>query len=93
MAWGRTSAKPSPEPMLEHCQLDPQEQTSAKKMNQNTQDFFQDYAFENIVCKMVAILFKPQFVNNDHATPATIITISPTHCMLMHTLPLRLSLD
>ena len=35
------------------------------KFNQNPYIFIQENAFERIVCEMGAILFRPQFVNND----------------------------
>ena len=45
--------------MLIYCQLEPEEQTSVKNINENTNIFFQENAFENVVCKMFAILFRP----------------------------------
>ena len=57
MACRLFGAKPLSKPMLDHYQMDPQEQTSVK-LNQNTQRFVHENAYENIVCEMAAILFR-----------------------------------
>ena len=44
----------SPQPMMTYWQLDPQEQTAAKK---NTHILFHENAFENVICKMSVTLF------------------------------------
>ena len=44
------SAKRLPEPMLTYCQLDPWEQASVK-LNMNFIIFFQEKAFQNVVCQ------------------------------------------
>ena len=41
--------------MMAYCQWDPQEQTSVK-FNKNVNIFIQENAFQNVVCKMAAIL-------------------------------------
>ena len=43
------------------CQSDPKEKTSVKFQN-NTYIFFEQNAFENVVCKVLAIPFRPQYV-------------------------------
>ena len=45
--------KPLPEPMLTYCQL---------KFESNTKILIEENAFPNVVCKMVAILCRPQCV-------------------------------
>ena len=48
--------KPLPEPMLTYCQLDPLEQIKQLNSNQNTKPFIHKNVFEDVVCKMAAIL-------------------------------------
>ena len=56
-------AKPLSEPMLEHCQLDPWEQI-AMKSSLKFKHFHSKNAFENVICKLVAILSRPECVNS-----------------------------
>ena len=63
MACRLFGAKPLPEPVLTYCQLVPWEQTSMN-YNQNTKLFIHEYAFENVVCKMAAILFRGRWVKH-----------------------------
>ena len=50
-----------------YCQFDIQEHIqwnwNTKNFYQNTKKFYQDNALENIVCKMAAILCRPQCLN------------------------------
>ena len=55
MACRLFDAKPLSNPMLGYCQFDPTEQTSVN-LNQNTNIFIQENAFENIVGETVTIL-------------------------------------
>ena len=49
---------------MPYCQLDPYEQTSMKFQSKYMYMFFNDWnTFENVVCKILAILLKPQCVN------------------------------
>ena len=45
--------------MMTYCRLKPWEQTTVN-LNQHTKIVMQESAFENIICKMSAILFKSQ---------------------------------
>ena len=54
--------KPLPVPILTYCYLDPYKLHWS--LNQNSTIFIQEYVLENIVCKMAAIVFKPQCVKN-----------------------------
>ena len=62
MAYHLCSAKPLPALTLNYCQFDPLEYISVK-FNSNTIIFIQENLFENVVCKMSAILFGPQGIN------------------------------
>ena len=55
MAWHLFGAKPLPEPMLIYCELDRWEQTSVKFESK----FMEENAYENVLCKMSAILSQP----------------------------------
>ena len=44
--------KPSPEPILTYCQLDPQEKKLQSNSNQNSNIFIEQNAFENVVCSL-----------------------------------------
>ena len=55
MAWHRIGTKPLSEPMLADCQLDIWEPNKI---------FVQENSFENVVCKMVAILSEPHHVTH-----------------------------
>ena len=52
-------AHPLYEPELTYCQLDP----LGKIFNQSIKIVMQENAFKYVVCKMVAILFRPQCIN------------------------------
>ena len=54
-------AKPLSEPVLEYCEFDPWEQTSVKFYSK-FKNFIEENAFENVVCKMAAILFRGRWV-------------------------------
>ena len=54
-------AKPSSEPMLSHWQLDPWKQTSVK-FGSRLHNFQSSKCIENVVCKILAILSRPQCV-------------------------------
>ena len=62
MACRLIGVKPLSEPMLIYCKLNPLEQTSLK-FELNALTFLEEIAFENVICKMSAILFWPQCVN------------------------------
>ena len=62
MACCLLGAKPLPETMLNHCQLEPEEHISIE-CDLNLKVLIQENAFEN-VCKMLAILFRPQCINS-----------------------------
>ena len=62
MAWHRTGAKPLPEPMLTYFLRI----TIQWNLNQNMIIFCQENAFENIVCKMSAILYRAQCIIAEH---------------------------
>ena len=49
MACRLVGTKPSPEPMLAYCQLDPWEQISKWNLNWNSNIFIQENAIENVV--------------------------------------------
>ena len=70
MACLLVGARPISEPMLEYCQLDPWEQASVKFQSNLYIFFILESATENILCEMVAILFRERWVNalwpNDH---------------------------
>ena len=53
MTWFQPGDKPLPESMLTYCQWDPWEQFLVN-FNQNTNNFFQENAFENAVCKIAS---------------------------------------
>ena len=55
MACRLFGAKPLSKPMLDYCQLDPQEQTSMTFWSKYKL-FIHENASENIVCEMAAIL-------------------------------------
>ena len=55
MACHLFGTKPLPEPILTYCQLDPEEQTSVK-IESKYKISTEENAFENVVCKMEAIL-------------------------------------
>ena len=55
-------AKPLPEPMLNYCQLDPSEETPVK-FDSKYKTFIYENAFENFICKMVAIYSKGRWVD------------------------------
>ena len=60
--WNLFGTKPSHEPLLIYCQLDLQQHISMNLI-WNLNIFFHENAIENTVCKMSAILFRPQCVN------------------------------
>ena len=64
MACHLFSTEPSPEPIQTYYQLGLQEK-SLWNLNLTTKSVFQEYDFENDVCKMVAILLRPQCVNGE----------------------------
>ena len=73
-------AKPLSEPMQPYCQLDPRENISVK-FYLKLKKFILDYTLENFVCKMAAILSRPQCVKTSteiipHLWPATHLHIS-----------------
>ena len=80
MAWCLKGTMPSPEPKLPYCQLD------TVKFEQNTTVFVHDNTFENVVCKMAAILSQTQGVNtiptNNYNTAAMICA----HIQFVHSL-------
>ena len=54
---------PLPETMLTSCQLGPQElRPLSKYFKQNADIFHQENAFENVVCEMLTISFRPQCI-------------------------------
>ena len=61
MSWSLFGVKP--EPMLTYGQLDPREQM-VMNINRNSNIFFDENAFENVICKMPEILSPPQNVNS-----------------------------
>ena len=64
MACRLIGTKPLSEQMLEHCQLDPWEQTSVKFQSKFIyMCFIQQNLYENIVWKMAIVLSQPQCVN------------------------------
>ena len=65
-------AKPLSEPMLEFCKLDPCEQTSVKSKF----IYFQENAFEIVVCETAAILSRPQCVNSHRQGNAAMTCLS-----------------
>ena len=50
--------KPLPEPMMTYCQMDTYQQAFINIWIKRS--FFEENAFENVVCKMLDILFRPQ---------------------------------
>ena len=58
MACRLDGAKPLPEPMLDYCLLDPEEQSSMIIIR-NSYVFVQENAFETVVCEMASILSRP----------------------------------
>ena len=58
-------ARPLSEPMLEYLQLDPWKNIQWN-FNRNWYIFIQENAFENVVRKMAAILYRPQCGNSQH---------------------------
>ena len=54
-------ANPIPEPMLTQCQLGPYKQTYAKIESEYRHLY--ENAVENNICKMAAILSRPQYAN------------------------------
>ena len=62
MACHLFGSKPLSELMLPYCQLGPKEHISIRFI-WNSEVFTQENAFENIICKMVAILSLPKYVN------------------------------
>ena len=62
MACHLVGAKPLSEPMRDYRQLDPWEQKFSEIFIQNSYIFIQEKAFEQVVCKMAAILSRPQCV-------------------------------
>ena len=67
MACRLVGAKPLSEPMMEYWTLRNKLQWNLK---QNSHIFSQENAFENIVCKMAAILSRPQ-CDNSHRSSST----------------------
>ena len=70
MAWRRPGDKPLSEPMMVRlpthiCVTRPQwvKNNLHRKFKQNGNIFIHENAFENVICKMTAILFKHQWVN------------------------------
>ena len=55
MACRLLATKPLPEPVLTHCQLDPEEKKSLK--SKSKYKALHKNAFENVVCEMASILF------------------------------------
>ena len=53
-------AKPLSQPMLLYCHLDPKKHISGKFYSINSKGLIQENALENVVCKMAAILSRPQ---------------------------------
>ena len=51
------------EQMMDHCKLDPGEQTSNKHVYRNSIVFLYENAFENVIWKTEAILSQPQCIN------------------------------
>ena len=67
LACRRDSFKPSSEPMLAYCQLDPWQLTSVKY-------WIDDTPFENVVRKISAIWFRPQCVKGVQKFTCTLHT-------------------
>ena len=63
MACRLFGAKPLPEPMLTHCQLDPEEQTSVE-FKSKYKAFHYENAFKNVVCEVATILSRRRWVNS-----------------------------
>ena len=59
MACRLDGAKPLSEPMLEIVYSNPRSKLQWN-LNQNSYIFIHENAFENVVCEMVAVLFRPQ---------------------------------
>ena len=59
MACRLFGAKPLSEPMLPCCQLEPKENILLTKF---LKDFIKENALKNVVCKMSAMLSRPQYV-------------------------------
>ena len=64
MACGLLGAKPLIEPMLFFCQLASWEQIS-EYLNGNSVIFIQENAFQDVVCKLAAILCRGDELNSD----------------------------
>ena len=75
MACHLFGAKPLPELMLTHCQLDPQEQISVK-FESKYEHSIEENAIEHVVCKMSAILSVPQGVKVISLQSITMATAS-----------------
>ena len=63
MASRLVGAKPLSEPMLEYVIIGPLETKSLWNFIWNSYIFIQENVFENVICKVVAILSQPQCVN------------------------------
>ena len=66
MACRLTGAKPSSEPMLDYCYLRNKLQWN---LNQDSNIFIQQNAFESVVCETAAILSRPQCVKPSKTWP------------------------
>ena len=65
MAYRLGGAKPIPEPMHEYCHLDTWEQNN-ERIILNSNIFFDEYAFENVVCETLLISSRSQCVQQMH---------------------------
>ena len=63
MACRLDGAKPLPEPMMEYCYVGLPNKLQWN-FNQSSYIFIQEYAFENVVRKMAAILSRPKCLNS-----------------------------
>ena len=69
MACHLFGAKPLPEPMLTYCEMYPKKQTSVKcESKYKTFLFIHENEFENIVCKILAILSRGRQVKHQAIT-------------------------
>ena len=62
MAWCLFGTKPLPEPMMTYCQLEPREHF-LWHLSQWMKLFFKENTSKCVICKMLAILFRPQGCN------------------------------
>ena len=71
-------AKLLSEPILDYCQLDPEEQTNKLQwnFNQYTKLFIPENASENIVCEKAAILSRGRWVHPSSTGPVYIQTLN-----------------